>query len=207
MILLCSLPPEVVGEVLESSSQRFAKGDSVLSLPSSYFKAWQGGVGSRCGDREALAHRQAHVATQQEWYEEEVHGAPWLSLISAVLCFSALKWLASCFLCCRGVLSSAESHAQVLLTNFPVRGGFSVPGLMFGSFLNLKSCAWVGQHMRPLPCPKCFCVPACLHGYNDDNGAGLVCNQAHIRSFKQACGQFVKPNHHNAFAACHADSR
>ncbi|CAE7181604.1 tdh [Symbiodinium pilosum] len=44
---------EVVGEVLESSTERFAKGDSVLSLPSSYFKA--------------------HVATQQEWYKEEVH--------------------------------------------------------------------------------------------------------------------------------------
>ncbi|CAE7372885.1 NLRC3 [Symbiodinium necroappetens] len=59
---------EVVGEVLESSTERFAKGDSVLSLPSSYFKA--------------------HVATQQEWYDEAVH--------------------------------------SVLLTNFPVRGGFSV---------------------------------------------------------------------------------
>jgi len=58
---------EVVGEVLESSTERFAKGDSVLSLPSSYFKA--------------------HVATQQEWYDEAVH--------------------------------------SVLLTNFPVRGGFS----------------------------------------------------------------------------------
>ncbi|CAE7604784.1 ydjJ [Symbiodinium natans] len=58
---------EVVGEVLASSSERFAKGDTVLSLPSSYFKA--------------------HVASQQEWYNEAVHG--------------------------------------VLLTNFPVRGGFS----------------------------------------------------------------------------------
>ncbi|CAJ1432118.1 unnamed protein product [Effrenium voratum] len=45
---------EAVGVVVDSRSERFCVGDSVLSLPSSYFKA--------------------HVATRQEWFDEKVHG-------------------------------------------------------------------------------------------------------------------------------------
>jgi len=45
---------EVIGVVLSSKSPHFAKGDSVMALPSSYFKA--------------------HAGSKQEWYKEEIHG-------------------------------------------------------------------------------------------------------------------------------------
>lgn len=45
---------EVIGVVLESKSDRFAAGDAVMALPSSYFKA--------------------HASSKQEWYKEDVHG-------------------------------------------------------------------------------------------------------------------------------------
>lgn len=44
---------EVIGVILESKSDRFAAGDFVMALPSSYFKA--------------------HAGSKQEWYREEVH--------------------------------------------------------------------------------------------------------------------------------------
>ena len=105
--------------MLRSSSERFAKGDTVLSLPSSYFKALQRAFCNSCiflqnGKPIALQPRGPRCVAARVVQR----GSAWCSLTARQIWRRVLKLVGHCFI-----------QSQVLLTNFPVRGGFSVPRL------------------------------------------------------------------------------